>query len=58
MRQRTNTFMAIIAVLVIVAIYIDLPIQHWSTFESLLIWRPASFRTLKVAEGLDLQGGL
>ncbi|MSP12966.1 MAG: protein translocase subunit SecD [Chloroflexi bacterium] len=58
MRQRTNTFMAIIAVLVIVSIYIDLPIQHLPFFESLLFWRPANLQTLKVAEGLDLQGGL
>ncbi len=60
MQRQQNLLLVFIVILTAVAVYIDLPGGHPRSLERLLVWQspdPAN-RSIKVHEGLDLQGGL
>lgn len=58
MAERTrNNFIAIV-VLAVVAVYLVAPFPHPDWLSNLLVWRPASMRTLDFQLGLDLRGGI
>lgn len=58
MRERNLIVMALIIVLALVALWIDLPIDHPDWVESILFWQAEGTRDLELKQGLDLQGGL
>jgi len=47
-----------IIILALVALWIDLPIDHPEWVQKLLFWQPEGTRNLELKQGLDLQGGL
>jgi len=58
MRERNVVLLAFIVVLALVALWIDLPIDHPEWAQKLLFWQPEGTRDLELKQGLDLQGGL
>lgn len=58
MRERNVVVLAFIVVLALVALWIDLPIDHPEWTQKLLFWQPEGTRDLELKQGLDLQGGL
>jgi len=58
MRERNAVVLAFIVVLALVALWIDLPIDHPEWAQKLLFWQPEGTRDLELKQGLDLQGGL
>ena len=58
MRERNVVLLAFIVVLALVALWIDLPIDHPEWTQKLLFWQPEGTRDLELKQGLDLQGGL
>ncbi len=60
MQRRQNLLLVFILILTAVAVYIDLPIDHPRSLQRLLVWQSPDpeGRSIKVHEGLDLQGGL
>ena len=58
MRQRNVVSLAFIVVLALVALWIDLPIDHPEWTQKVLFWQPEGTRDLELKQGLDLQGGL
>jgi preprotein translocase subunit SecD len=58
MRDRNAIILVIIVVLGLFSLYVALPIGHPDFLVRLLFWQPAETRSLKLHQGLDLQGGL
>lgn len=58
MKERNLALLIGIVVLALVALWIDLPIDHPEWVEKLLFWQPEGTRDLELKLGLDLQGGL
>ncbi len=58
MRERNVVVLVFIVVLALVALWIDLPIDHPEWTQKLLFWQPEGTRDLELKQGLDLQGGL
>ncbi len=60
MQRRQNHLLIFIIILTILAVYIDLPIDHPSWLKRALVWQSPvpEARDIRVREGLDLQGGL
>jgi len=50
--------LAAIILVVLVALFVDLDIEHPAWFENLIFWQPAGQRDIALRLGLDLQGGL
>jgi protein-export membrane protein SecD len=57
MRDRDIVILILIIALALLAVWIDLPIDHPQWAKQALFWQPAEFRDLQIKEGLDLQGG-
>ncbi len=58
MRDRDIVILILVIVLALLAVWIDLPIDHPQWAKQALFWQqPAEFRDLQIKEGLDLQGG-
>lgn len=58
MERRDPILLVVIAFLAILAIYVDLPIDHPAWLENLLVWQPEGARKIAIRYGLDLRGGL
>ncbi len=67
MRERNTIWFVIIVVLALVALWINLPIQHPQWLNSLLIWQSEESKNynrttgadpVRIRQGLDLQGGI
>ncbi len=58
MRDRNSVVLIVIAFLGLLSLYIALPIEHPAILSDLLFWQPRETRSLKLHQGLDLQGGL
>lgn len=60
MQRRQDLLLVFILILAVVAVYVDLPIDHPSSLERLLTWQSPDpeNRTIQIRQGLDLQGGL
>ncbi len=58
MRKPTTWQLAIIILIAIVALFVDLDIDHPAWAENLVFWQPAEQRDIALRLGLDLQGGL
>ncbi|MBI5877846.1 MAG: protein translocase subunit SecD [Chloroflexi bacterium] len=57
MNQRSPRALIAVLLLAAAALWVDLDFSHGEWYKSLLFWRPAESRDLKVVLGLDLQGG-
>jgi len=58
MRNRNTIVLMLIILLALVALWIDLPIEHPRWAKQILFWQqPPEYRDLKIKQGLDLQGG-
>ena len=58
MRDRDIVLLVLVIALALLAVWIDLPIDHPQWAKQALIWQqPAEYRDLQIKEGLDLQGG-
>ncbi len=58
MRDRDIVILILVIALALLAVWIDLPIDHPQWAKQALFWQqPAEFRDLQIKEGLDLQGG-
>ncbi len=58
MERRDQVLLIIIALLAILAVYVDLNIDHPAWLENLLVWQPEGARKIAIRYGLDLRGGL
>ncbi len=58
MEKRDRILLVVIVLLTILAVYIDLDIQHPRWLENLLFWQPEGARKIEIRYGLDLRGGL
>lgn len=58
MRASETWRLAIIILIALVALFVDLTIDHPDWAENLLFWRPEDQRDIELQLGLDLQGGL
>lgn len=58
MRKSDPWRLAIIILAVLVALFVDLNIEHPDWAQNLLFWRPTGQRDIALHPGLDLQGGL
>ena len=58
MRKPETWRLAGIAIIALIAIFVDLNIQHPDWAENLIFWQPAGQRDIALRLGLDLQGGL
>ncbi|MCX7855987.1 MAG: protein translocase subunit SecD [Anaerolineae bacterium] len=58
MERRDQILLVIIALLAILAVYVDLNIDHPAWLENLLAWQPEGARKIAIRYGLDLRGGL
>jgi len=57
--RKSNTWQLVaIIVIAIVALYVDLDIEHPDWVKNLLFWQPAGQQNIALRLGLDLQGGL
>lgn len=57
--KKSQTWQLIAIILIaLLALFVDLNIEHPEWFENLLFWRPEGQRDLALRLGLDLQGGL
>jgi len=57
--QTTKTWRLVLIILIaLLALYVDLNIEHPAWVESLLFWQPEEQRDIALRLGLDLQGGL
>jgi protein-export membrane protein SecD len=57
--KKSQTWQVIaIVCIALLALFVDLNIQHPEWFKSLLFWRPKGQREIALQLGLDLQGGL
>jgi protein-export membrane protein SecD len=58
MRDRDIVVLILVIALALLAVWIDLPIDHPQWAKQALFWQqPAQYRDLQIKEGLDLQGG-
>jgi preprotein translocase subunit SecD len=58
MRNRDSVALVLIVLLTLLAVWIDLPIDHPAFVKQALFWQqPPEYRDLQIKEGLDLQGG-
>ncbi len=58
MERRDRILLVVILLLAVLAIYVDLNIDHPSWLENLLVWQPEGARQIAIRYGLDLRGGL
>ena len=58
MRKSETWQLAVIVIIAIVAIFVDLNIEHPEWAKNLVFWQPAAQRDIALRLGLDLQGGL
>ncbi|MBC7228402.1 MAG: hypothetical protein H5T61_14420, partial [Thermoflexales bacterium] len=58
MERRDQILLVVIALLAILAVYVDLDIDHPAWLENLLAWQPEGARQIAIRYGLDLRGGL
>lgn len=58
MERRDQILLVVIALLAILAVYVDLNIDHPAWLENLLAWQPEGVRKIAIRYGLDLRGGL
>ncbi|MFN3762490.1 MAG: protein translocase subunit SecD [Anaerolineae bacterium] len=58
MERRDRILLIVIALLAILAVYVDLDIDHPAWLENLLAWQPEGARKIAIRYGLDLRGGL
>lgn len=58
MKKSKTWRLAAIILIALVALYVDLNIEHPDYVKNLLFWRPANQRDIALRLGLDLQGGL
>jgi protein-export membrane protein SecD len=58
MTKSTTWQLVIIIIIAIVALFVDLDIDHPAWAENLVFWQPAEQRDIALRLGLDLQGGL
>jgi len=58
MKKSETWQLAIITLVALAALFVDLNIEHPEWLRSLLFWRPAGQRDIRLHLGLDLQGGL
>jgi protein-export membrane protein SecD len=58
MKKSTTWRLAAIILIALVALFVDLNIEHPDWIKSLLFWQPAGQRDIALRLGLDLQGGL
>lgn len=58
MERRDQILLVVIALLAILAVYVDLNIDHPTWLENLLAWQPEGARKIAIRYGLDLRGGL
>jgi protein-export membrane protein SecD len=67
MRERNTFWIITIAILTLVALWANLPVQHPQWVNSLLVWQPQESKNynrntgsdpLRIRQGLDLQGGV
>ena len=58
MKKSKTWQLAAIILIALVALYIDLNIEHPDYVKNLLFWQPANQRNIALRLGLDLQGGL
>jgi len=58
MKKSETWQLAVILLIALVAIFVDLNIEHPDWAEALLFWQPSSQRDIALRLGLDLQGGL
>lgn len=58
MRDRNSVILVVIALLGLLSLYIALPVEHPAILSNLLFWQPRETRSLRLHQGLDLQGGL
>ncbi len=58
MERRDRILLIVIALLAVLAIYVDLDIDHPAWLENLLAWQPEGARKIAIRYGLDLRGGL
>ncbi len=58
MERRDRILLIVIALLAILAVYVDLNIDHPAWLENLLVWQPEGARKIAIRYGLDLRGGL
>ncbi len=58
MKKSKTWQLAAIILIALVALYVDLNIEHPDYVKNLLFWRPANQRDIALRLGLDLQGGL
>jgi len=58
MRKAETWQIVVIIVIALVALYVDLNIQHPDWVRNLVFWQPAIQRDIALRLGLDLQGGL
>ncbi|HET89373.1 MAG TPA: protein translocase subunit SecD [Chloroflexi bacterium] len=58
MGKSQNWQLIIIVVIALVAMFVDLDIEHPAWAKNLLFWQPANQRDIALRLGLDLQGGL
>jgi protein-export membrane protein SecD len=57
MRNRNTLVLGLIILLALVALWIDLPVDHPRWAQQMLFWQPAEYRDLEIKQGLDLRGG-
>ncbi len=58
MERRDRILLVVILLLAVLAVYVDLNIDHPSWLENLLVWQPEGVRKIAIRYGLDLRGGL
>lgn len=58
MERRDQILLVVVAILAIMAVYVDLNIDHPTWLENLLVWQPEGARKIAIRYGLDLRGGL
>ncbi len=58
MRKSEPWRLAIIIIIALVALFVDLNIEHPDWAKNLVFWQPATQRDIALRLGLDLQGGL